>query len=448
MKPTLTRRSFLGAAAAGAAAINLPAAAASSFSVPPKPAGQLALLGGQPVRHKPFPSWPLIQSNDEEQWKQVLKTGKWGRLNGNYAKKFEETWAGMLGARYCLATMNGTNALLTSLNALDIGPGDEVIVPPYTFVATVNVVLSQHALPVFVDTDPETFQIDAEKIKAAITPRTKCLLPVHVGGAPANMDKILAIAREHKLAVVEDACQAHLAEWRQHKLSTLGDLGCFSFQASKNLNSGEGGAILTNNEELISICQSFHNAGRGTGTGGFSYVRNGTNARMTEFQAALLLSQLARLEEQSRLRSENAKYLTQLLKEIPGITPARTHDGCTRNAYHLYMLRYDPAHFSGAPRSRFLKALEAEGIPGSEGYTPLNKEPFLENTLHSRAFQRIYSPAEIAAYEERNHCPANDQLCNDAVWFTQTMLLGTREDMEQIAEAIRKIQKQSSALVS
>lgn len=448
MKKHTTRRQFLGAAVAGTVAFSGRAAARPSPTVQTKRTDRLAALGGEPVRRKPFPSWPVIQQNDETQWKQVLDSRKWCRLEGSYAKKFEETWAKMLGARYCLATMNGTNALLTSLNALGISPGDEVIVPPYTFVATVNVVLLQHALPVFVDTDPETFQIDARKIEAAITPRTKCLLPVHLGGAPVDMDKVLSIARDHQLSVVEDACQAHLAEWRQQKVSTLGDLGCFSFQASKNLNSGEGGAILTNNPDLIEVCESFHNAGRGTEHKAFGYVRNATNARMTEFQAALLLSQLARLEEQSRTRTQNAGYLTRLLGEIPGITPARTYDGCTRNAYHLYMFRYDPAHFSALPRSGFLKALEAEGIPSSAGYTPLNKEPFLKNTLHSRAFQTIYSPADIAAYEERNHCPMNDQLCEEAVWFEQTMFLGSKEDMDQIAEAIRKIQKQATTLLS
>jgi len=175
-------------------------------------------------------------------------------------------------------------------------------------------------------------------------------------------------------------------------------------------------------------------------------VRNGSNHRITEFQAALLLSQLSRLEEQSRTREENAEYLTKQLREIPGIRPARMYAGCTRNAYHLYMFRYDKAHFAGLPRSRFFAALQAEGIPCSGGYAPLNKEPFLKNTLQSRAFRSIYAAQEIAAYEARNHCPANDKLCEEAVWFFQTMLLGSKTDMDQIAEAIRKIQKQAALL--
>ena len=209
-----------------------------------------------------------------------------------------------------------------------------------------------HALPVFVDTDPETFQIDARKIEAAITERTACIMPVHLGGSAADMDTILAVAKKHKLPVVEDACQAHLAEWRTKKVSTLGDLGCFSFQASKNLNSGEGGAILTNSDDLYEQCKSYQNNGRMAANAGFAYVRNGANLRITEFQGALLLQQLTRLEEQSRRREQNAAYLSQLLKEIPGIAPAKMYEGCTRNSYHIYMFRYDPDAIRRSARGR------------------------------------------------------------------------------------------------
>ena len=311
-----------------------------------------ALLGGEPTRKRPFPGWPRIDETDLAAWVDVLKSGVWNRLEGRRAERFERRWAEVTGSQHALATSSGTAALFTSLNALDVGPGDEVIVPPYTFVATINVVLLQHALPVFVDTDPETFQIDARLIEGAITDRTACLLPVHLGGASADMDTILEVARRRKLPVVEDACQSHLAEWRGRKVGTLGDLGCFSFQASKNLNCGEGGAILARSDELIEQCRSFHNNGRsGPGDPGL-FSRNGCNLRLTEFQAALLATQLERLEEQSRTRERNAAYLTGLLREIPGITPARMYDGCTRNAYHLYMFRYNSEAFDGLPARR------------------------------------------------------------------------------------------------
>jgi perosamine synthetase len=439
MPDHLTRRQVLGAASTGLLAARAARPAASSD----KP----AILGGRPVRTKPFPSWPVIDGNDERAWMDVLHTGKWNRLDGDAARRFEEAWASTLGAKHCLATANGTSALITALNALGIGPGDEVVVPPYTFVATVNAVLLQHALPIFVDTDIETFQIDARKIEAAITDRTRCLLPVHLGGSPADLDAILEIGRKRKLPVLEDACQAHLAEWRGRKVSTLGALGCFSFQASKNLNSGEGGAILTSDTDLYRTCQSFHNNGRGQTGSGFGYVRNGANLRITEFQAALLMEQLKRVERQSHTREQNAAHLTKQLAAIPGILPARMYGGATRNAYHLYMFRYDPAHFANLPRSRFLAALNAEGIPSSGGYTPLNKEPFLKHTFDSRAFRAIYPPKQLAEWAERNHCPVNDKLCEEAVWFTQTMLLGPPEDMDQIAAAISKIQRQAASLL-
>jgi perosamine synthetase len=437
MSHDLTRRKLLGAASTGVLAARV---------ARPASTGKPAILGGPPVRTAPFPSWPVIAENDERAWMQVLRSGKWNRLDGDCARQFEQTWAATLDAKHCLATANGTSALIVSLNALGVGPGDEVIVPPYTFVATVNAVLMQHAMPIFVDTDPETFQIDARKIERAITERTRCLLPVHLGGSPADLDAILEIGRKHNLPVVEDACQAHLAEWRHRKVSTLGALGCFSFQASKNLNSGEGGAILTNDTDLYRVCQSFHNNGRGDTGSGFGYVRNGANLRITEFQAALLTEQLKRVEEQARTRERNAAYLTTQLAEIPGIRPARMYEGATRNAYHLYMLRYDKTSFADLPRAQFLKALRAEGVPCSSGYTPLNQEPFLKHTFDSRAYRAIYPDRQLAEWVERNHCPANDKLCEEAVWFTQTMLLGPRQDMDQIAEAVRKIQRQAGML--
>ena len=436
MSKEVSRRTFLGAAPvvmAGASGAN----------------SRLALSGGRPVRVEPFPSWPRVSAEDEQILTEVLRSGDWFRgTAGRYARRFEEQYARLTGAKHCLATANGTSALYTSLNALSVGPGDEVIVPPYTFVATVNVVLIKHALPVFVDTDPETFQIDAKKIEAAITEHTRAIIPVHLGGSAADLDAILTLARTRKLPVIEDACQAHIGEWRGRKLGTYGETGCFSFQVSKNLASGEGGAILTNSDELIEHCFAFHNNGRGrkTDSYNFSYFANGANLRMTQFQAALLVTQMGRLEEQSKTREQNAAYLTSLLREIPGIRPARMYEGCTRNAYHLYMFRYGKEQFADASRAAFLKALAAEGIPCSGGYTPLNKEPFLKSVLSSRAFRAIAGPERLKRWEERNQCPANDRLCEEAVWLTQNMLLGPKSDMDQIAEAVRKIHANAAEL--
>ena len=433
MDHNLTRRGFIGTAAA---ATTLRAAASDE---------KLALYGGPKIRSTPFPAWPIVGSNDEQAWINVLRKGRWNRTAGNYTQQFEERWAQIIGAKYCVATANGTASLIVALNALGIGPGDEVIVPPYTFNATINAVLMQHALPVFVDSDPETFQIDAGKIEAAITKRTACIMPVHLGGSAADMDTILAVAKKHKVPVLEDACQAHLAEWKGRKVSGLGDIGCFSFQASKNLNSGEGGAVLTNNEALLHRARGFHNNGNPYGSP-FAYSGAGANLRMTEFQGALLLEQLTRLEAQSEIRTRNANQLTGQLKEIEGITPARQYEGCTRNAYHLYMFRYNREHFHNTSKQVFLNALAAEGIPCYGGYTPLNKSAALSSTLNGKAYRYIYSAKELADLNDRNHCPKNDQLCEEGVWIPQTALLADSESMDHIAQAIRKIKKHSATL--
>ena len=455
MKNKLSRRRFISSTCTGTALAGLGSRGALQPDASPAPRITLsvidekpALLGGRPVRTEAFPSWPVISDREEQMLVQALRSKRWGRHNnGSLVGKFETTWAERLGVRHCLATASGTSALAASVNALEIGPGDEVIVPPYTFVATINVVLLAHALPVFVDSDRETFQIDARKIEAAITSRTRGILPVHLGGAAADLDVILAVAKKHNLPVIEDACQSHLAEWKKQKVGTLGDLGCFSLQASKNLNSGEGGAVVSNNERLLEICRSFHNQGRAAANSNMTYARNGDNRRMTEFQGAILLAQLTRLEEQATRREQNAEYLTRQLREIPGLKPARQYEGCTRNAYHLYMFRYDARQFSGLARDRFLAALRAEGVPCAGGYEPLNKEQFLKNALSSRAYRYIYSDKALNDLAARNrHCPENDQLCQEAVWLTQNMLLGTRQDMDQIAAAIRKIQQQAALL--
>jgi dTDP-4-amino-4,6-dideoxygalactose transaminase len=445
----MNRRSFLGAVVAAGAfrTSRLGAARVSSQSTPAATAAKApALLGGTPVRTTPFPSWPVADAREEDALVRVIRSGRWNR--GDNVAAFETEYASLTGAKHCIATANGTSALITSLGALGIGAGDEVIVPPYTFIATINAVLLMRALPVFVDSDLETSQIDARKIEQAITGRTRVILPVHLGGSAVDLDTILDVSRRRGITVVEDACQAHLAEWRGRKVGTYGRTGCFSFQASKNLNSGEGGAILTDDDALVETCYRFHNNSRGRRNTGddFSYRSSGANLRMTEFQAAILTAQMTRLEAQARTRDANAAYLTTLLQQIPGITPARTYPGCTRNAYHLYMFRYDPAHFSGLPRAAFLKALAAEGVPAQSGYSPLNKEPFLEEALSSPGFRAIYSKQRLDAWREQNRCPQNDRLCTEAVWLVQTMLLGPRKDMDDIAEAVRKVQTTAAQL--
>jgi len=443
----ITRRQFLAAASAGSVAA-VASGAIPAYGNLSKKAGKLAILGGQRVRTKAFPGWPIWDKNrDEERVISVLRSGVWSRAK--VVAEFERKYAELMGAKRCLATTNGTNALLTSLHVLGVGIGDEVLVPPYTFIATIDVIFLSGALPIMVDTDPETFQINPDKIEEKIGEHCKAILPVHILGLPANMDKINAIAKKHNLLVVEDACQAWMAEWRGKKCGTLGDLGCFSFQNSKNLPCGEGGAIVGDDDAIMDQCHSYHNFGRPYGETMLTlsgYARLGTKCRMAEYQAAILLAQMKRLEEQTQTREQNAEYLTSRIKDIPGIVPHKLYEGVTRAAYHLYPFRYKKEHFNDIPRSKFLAALRAEGIPCSSGYGPINKDRFFEHTLRSRNLQKIYSKQRLNRCRELNHCPDNDQLCKEAVWFSHNLLLGTKKDMDDIADAILKVYDNRSKL--
>lgn len=442
----MQRRDFLHTTAAATAALSAgPTILTSHASTK---AAKPAILGGDPVRNAPFPSWPMIEENDRAAWSQVLEDRKWCRTRGPRAEEFGNAYAKHFGAKEGLAVNSGTSSLFTSLNALDVGPGDEVLVPPYTFIATVNVVLLQYALPIFVDTDRESCQIDATKIEERINENTRCILPVHLGGNVADVDTIMAIGKKHNIPIVEDACQSHLAEWKGKKVGTYGATGCFSFQVSKNLSGGEGGMILSNDSNIMDRCYAFHTNSRPRQGGNFSFgaAARGANLRMTEFQAAILNEQMTRLEKQTARRDENAAYLIELLQDIPGFTPAKMYDGCTRNAYHLFMAQYDPEQFNGLSRAKFIKAMNKEGITCSGGYTPLNRQDFLKNQLSSRGYERIYSKERIKKYFDENHCPENDRLCEEAIWFYQTMLLTDRSGMDQIADAIRKIQAHAAEI--
>ncbi len=431
-----TRRSFFKTASAGAVA----ATAAGPLVASSQATKKLAIHGGEPAHRGGWPDWPIWdKTEDEQRVLEVLRSGVWSRRG--VVAEFEKKYAALMGTKRCLATTNGTNALITALTALDIGAGDEVLVGPYTFVATVEAILLVGALPVFVDTERETFTVDPDAMEDRITESTRAILPVHILGLPADMDKITAVAEKHDLRIVEDACQAWMGEWRGKKCGSIGDLGCFSFQNSKNFTCGEGGAVIGDDEHLMDVCYSFHNFGRphGTVSGGRGCVRLGTKARMAEYQAAILLEQMERLEEQTAHRVENAAYLTSRLEPIPGIVPHKLNDGVTRAAYHMYSFRYLPEQFGGVPRGKFLQALSAEGVRCSGGYSPLNKHDFVEHTFQSKNFKRMYSPEQIDRARQMNECPENDRLCSEAVWFFQSLLLGSREDMDDIANAIEKI---------
>ncbi len=401
-----------------------------------------AILGGPKAFTGNWSKWPVIGQVEQDELLKVLNSGRWCRLGNKTAPKFEDGYQKITGAKKALAVSSGTSALFTMLGALGVGPGDEVIIPPYTFIATYNVIVLNYALPVFVDIDIESFQIDADKIESAISSNTKVIMPVHIGGSPYDIDKVNRVAEKHSIPVIEDACQAHMAEWKGKCVGNWGLGGAFSFQASKNLNSGEGGAVITNDDTFYRNCYSFHHQGQGADAASLvpgSGIR-GSNLRITEFQAAILLAQLTRFSEQVEKRWENAQYLTKLLKQIPGIKPAKLYDGVTKSAYHLYMFRYDKESFSGMSRTQFIKALNAEGVPCSSGYTSMTREKNITDLAQNKHYLNIYGEKRMKEWLESLSCPQNDKLCDEeALWFTQTMLLGSKTDMEQIAEAIRKI---------
>jgi dTDP-4-amino-4,6-dideoxygalactose transaminase len=411
-----------------------------------------ALLGGSAIRKSEWPKWPVWNpATDEELLLKVVRSGVWSRAS--VVKEFEEAWAKTVGSKRSLALVNGTNALITSLLQLDVGGGDEVIVPPYTFIANVAAILAVGAMPVFVDTNRETFQMDEDKIEAKVTSRTRAILPVHILGLPADMNKIMAVAKKHNLIVIEDACQAHLAELDNKQVGTFGDAGCFSFQNSKSLAMGEGGAIVSDNLEFMDRCYSYHNFGSAFGsivagrTG--SIVLPGSKLRLTEYQAAIGLAQLKRLDSETTTRSNNAAYLRSLIGSIPGIIPYRLNNGVTRAVFHLFPFRYNKEEFNGLSREGFLTALRAEGVPCSSGYNPLNKMPYLENAFETKNYKKMYSSEELnyERFMDRNQCPENDRLCTEeAVWFSQSMLLGKQSDMNDIFNGIEKVYKNSKEI--
>ncbi|KQS33172.1 DegT/DnrJ/EryC1/StrS aminotransferase family protein [Dyadobacter sp. Leaf189] len=443
----LSRRSFIKQnSLAGAGLVLASTGAADAFSIKANAAQKPAILGGPAAwSAEKWPTWPQWNpETDEKQVLEVLRSGVWSRAQ--VVTQFEKEWAAALGVKRCLAVVNGTNALVTALNQMNIKGGDEVLVPPYTFIATVSAVLSNGAMPVFVDIDPETFQIDPAKIEAKITPRTKAIIAVHILGLPADMDRIMAIAKKHKLMVIEDACQAHLAIYKDQKVGSIADAGCFSFQNSKNLPIGEGGAVVSNNDQFMDRCFSYTNFGNayGTAVGSVSAgsLMQGTKLRFTEYQAAIGLAQLKRLDAQTTLRHENAEYLKSLIKDIPGIVPYKLYDNVNRGAFHLFPFRFKKEGFKNLSRDLFLTALRSEGVPCASGYATLNTQPYLKDTFDSKNYRKMYSKEmlDINAYNERNKCPVNDKICNEeAVWFTQNMLLGTKEDMKSISSAIEKV---------
>ena len=397
----------------------------------------LAINGGNKTVTKIFP-WPVFDEKDVAVVTAVAQSGRWGNPEcTGLVEKFEKEFALYCGSKYAIACVNGSVSLRLALIAIGVRPGDEVIVPPYSFIATASVVLEVNCVPVFVDIDANTYNLDPSKIESAITHRTKAIIPVHFAGQACAMDKIMEIARRHNLSVIEDAAHAHGGEYKGKKLGSIGDAGSFSFQSSKNLNAGEGGIVITNDEKLFDLMNSLRNVGRVKGGQWYEHHYAGCNYRLTQFQAALLSQQLNRLDQQTKIRDENGKYLNKLLAPIDGITPLTRGHGETVHTYHLFIFRYDKSRFNGLPKKQFSEMLAAEGVPCFMGYP----KPLYEQPLFQQKNFMCYAIPESVDYSTV-HCPVAERACyEEAVWILQQAMLGTREDMDQFAEAIKKIKR-------
>ena len=400
----------------------------------------LAVRGGAPVRTGPFAPWPQYSQTDLERVREVIESRNWGgfpfpnKWAGEFAAKFAERH----GAAYGVAVVNGTIALQIALRAVGVRFGDEVIVPAYTWESTASAVLFEGGVPVFVDVREDTFCIDAAKVEAAITPRTRALLPVHLAMRFTDMDALVAIARKHNLAIVEDCAHAHGGRWKGKGAGSMGDLGCFSLQSSKLMTSGEGGVIITSNLEHHEFVQSCTNCGRAGETDEYKHRVVGSNFRISELQAALLAGQLERLPEQNERRLRNAARLTAGLAKIPHIAVLPPDPGITREVMYQYVFRFKASE-TPITRDVFVRALESEGVP-CEGrfYEAVYRSDLFPATVEDFPALAHNRPEPLDYSKVR--CPVAERLAyEESVWLPHFLLLGDDKDVDDILTAVEKL---------
>ncbi|MBM4025052.1 MAG: DegT/DnrJ/EryC1/StrS family aminotransferase [Planctomycetes bacterium] len=421
---------------------------------------RLAVKGGMPVRNvkkNPWPKWPVWDQREEKGLLEVLRSGVWS-YNGPREKRFNEAFAKYTGTKYALAIANGTVTLQLALEACGIGYGDEVIVPGLTWQATAAAALDVNAVPVLVDVTEDTWCLDPAKVEEAITPRTKAIIPVHLYGCFADMDAILAIARRHRLRVIEDCAHKHGGEWKGKKAGSIGDIGSFSFQLSKLMTAGEGGALTTSDPALYEKLDALRNCGRrpepeaarkGEGIYGSEgdFLQSG-NYRLTEFQAVLLTEALRRLPRHNKVRDKNAQYLNAQLAQLPGVLPLRRDQRETAEAYYNYSFRYQRERFKGLPVAQFREALSAElGCRVEASYEPLNACALY--TPHTKPWRYRLTARHWKEIDPRRFkLPVCRRIRDEeSVCFHHTVLMGTRADMDAIVEAIRKIHDHAEDLI-
>lgn len=401
-------------------------------------ASLLACHGAEPVRTKPFPQWPTSGGDEAAAVAEVLASGRWGSTHGSVVETFEREFASYQQANHCVCASSGTLALAAALRAVGVQTGDEVVVPPYTFIASAAAVTFVGAVPVFADVDPASHLLDPSAAAAAITGRTKAVMPVHIAGRPCDMDAFTALGREHGIAVVEDAAQAHGAQWRGRPVGAIGSAGMFSFQSSKNISAGEGGAVVTDDEELADRLYSLANVGRVRGGGWYQHEHVGYNLRLTEFQAAILRVSLRRHPAEQQVRAANAALLADLLSDVEGVELPEPDPRVTAHGWHLFVFRL-PGIGGAARRDAFCRALAAEGVPCSSGYPGLHRNAALRKEIAGLTARLGLPYAEPCV-------PVADQLATNTLWLPQPVLLGSEHDTRDIATAITKVLANAASL--
>lgn len=407
--------------------------------------GKLAVLGGKKVVTLSEPKWPQAGAWEERAMLQVLRSGQWSWL-GPHERAFCKEFAEFIGSRYALALANGTVTLRCALQAVGVEPGDEVIVPGMTWVATAQAALDVGATVVFADIDPETLVLDPTAFEKAITPRTKAVIPVHLYGCMCDMDAIVSLARRHGIKVVEDVAHQHGSRWRGKGAGALGDAGSFSFQQSKVLTSGEGGAVTTNSPEIYQTVFALKQVGWTPANLRKSLFDNlkpaeryGHNYRMTEMQAVLLRGGLKRLKAETERRERRAAQFRAGLEAIGGpLRVARRDPRVTRQAYYALTCYYDSAQADGVSKQAFAHALAAEGCPLNNPYWPVYRSPLLN--LYDRTSPVPFRDPKITPDYRSLRLPNTERCVEEtALILMHTHLLGSEAYIRQLLQAIRKV---------
>ncbi len=392
-----------------------------------------------------FPHWPISDDEEIKALTNVIKSGKWwcgspGIHKGENVWAFQTEFAKFHEAKHCLAIFNGTVAIEVPLLAAGVGLGDEVIVSDYTFVASGSAVVATNAVPIFCDIDPETLVMDVNKVEALITKNTKAIVAVHLGGNPVAMDRLMEIAKKHNLFVVEDCAHAHGSRFKGKMVGNWGNVGTFSFQASKVLNSGEGGAITTNDPKLAELMYSIEDCGRDINEYFYKHLRYGSNYRMTEYQAAILLAQMKKFPAQHKVRNENAKYFAKKLNEIDGIKTMKVTPGTDELGWYIFPIVFDPKKFGGMTKAEFYKRFNQKGIPTDDCYPPLHGLDCFKNINLRKGID--YSKANWGGKKsDDKNFPVVSDVFSRSVEFPQELLLASKDQLDWVVNVIKSFKK-------